>query len=77
MSTLHIEFAVSCETNFGEQVCICGGSPLFGNWAPQKGLFLATDPKRYPLWTNITPVSLRYFRGDLGRESRSSSSCAC
>lgn len=57
MATFGIEFAVTCETSFGEKACICGNLPALGQWNPTQGVILVTEKNSYPVWT--TPTSLR------------------
>lgn len=59
MTSLSLEFAATCETNFGEKVCICGNLSQLGGWNPAFGLLLETDDKSYPLWVTPTPVTVR------------------
>ena len=54
-----LEFAVTCETNFGEKVCVVGNLSQLGSWKPAFGLLLETDRKSYPLWTTTVPVPIK------------------
>jgi hypothetical protein len=40
MATFSLEFAVTCETNFGEKVCVCGNLSPLGGWNPAFALML-------------------------------------
>jgi hypothetical protein len=40
MATFSLEFAVTCETNFGEKVCVCGNLSSLGGWNPAFALML-------------------------------------
>lgn len=59
MTSFNIEFAVHCETKFGERVCICGNLPELGNWNPTYGVILETDPQKYPFWTSQLPLRIK------------------
>lgn len=76
MSSFSLEFAVTCETNFGEKVCICGNLSPLGTWNPAFGLILETDTKSYPLWTTPAPVTIKYPPPHPGKAHRSSSNSA-
>jgi hypothetical protein len=76
MATFGLEFNVTCETSFGERACICGNLPVLGQWNPAQGVILETDQKRYPVWSTVTPISIRYLDVKLGKGFRFSSSFA-
>ncbi len=58
---ISLEFYVICETNFGEQVRICGNSIETGNWNPLNGHKLVTDESIYPRWKSYVPLIIRYL----------------
>lgn len=76
MATFGIEFAVTCETSFGEKACICGNLPALGQWNPTQGVILVTEKNSYPVWTTPTSLRIRYRVCEVEMISRSSLSYA-
>merc|ERR1712151_227399 len=38
------------ETELGQQMLLCGSAAELGNWDPDRGIVLTTDPASYPTW---------------------------
>ena len=45
-----MSFRVTVNTNFGEEVVLCGSLPALGSWNPAEGLRMATNKDLYPDW---------------------------
>ncbi len=45
---MHIQVQVN--TNYGEEVYLCGDHPSVGQWIPSKGLKMYTSNTVYPQW---------------------------
>jgi hypothetical protein len=55
-----LAFRVTVNTNFGEEVFLCGSAEVLGEWVPQKGLRLATNKELYPDWIGKVDCPVRY-----------------
>jgi len=45
-----VSFQVQVNTNYGEEVWLCGSDPSIGAWVPAKGIKLSTSKHVYPQW---------------------------
>jgi hypothetical protein len=69
---VHVEFTLlSAETDYGQQIVLCGSAAELGNWSPEQGIILTTDATSYPMWRcSVTfasdslnePVYYKYIR---------------
>uniref|UniRef100_A0A7S4JTC4 CBM20 domain-containing protein n=1 Tax=Guillardia theta TaxID=55529 RepID=A0A7S4JTC4_GUITH len=46
-----VTFQVTVNTNYGEEVFVCGSDPALGSWIPSMGIQLTTTKDTYPTWT--------------------------
>jgi hypothetical protein len=56
-----VTFRVYAETRPGECIFLCGDTWGLGNFTPNKGVELFTDPDSYPVWSTKQPVILSAF----------------
>ena len=53
-----VTLQVTVNTNYGEEVYICGSDPAIGNWLPADGVKLSTSAEIYPDWFVTLPLPL-------------------
>jgi rubrerythrin len=53
-------FSAKADTELGEELYICGSSPLLGDWNPSGALKLHTDNDSYPWWTAVVILPSQY-----------------
>jgi hypothetical protein len=53
-----VTYQVQVNTNYGEEVWVCGSDKALGNWLPTKGIKMKTTVDAYPLWSGqvLLPV---------------------
>jgi len=49
-STASVSFQIQVETQFGDEVYICGSCPELGSWVPAFSKKLMTNKEIYPIW---------------------------
>ncbi|CAM9203227.1 unnamed protein product [Heterosigma akashiwo] len=47
-----IQFKVTAEVSYGDEIVVCGGCAALGNFIPKYGIRLTTTPTEYPVWTS-------------------------
>jgi hypothetical protein len=56
---------ITCETQVGDTVCLCGDDAVLGSWDTSKAMALQTDTASYPVWSGEIPVqkggSFKFF----------------
>eukprot|EP00960_Hanusia_phi_P004992 144053-Hanusia_phi.AAC.8 len=52
-----VTFQVTVNTNYGEEVFVCGSDPAIGSWIPSMGIQLTTTKDTYPTWTGRAGLS--------------------
>jgi len=55
--TSTVTFQVQVNTNYGEEVWVCGSDAALGEWIPTKGVMLKTTKDSYPLWVARVQVT--------------------
>lgn len=64
-----VSFQIQVNTNYGEEVFVCGGHEKLGNWIPANSLKLSTSSNVYPQWVGRLILD-QALPGDVARSKR-------
>ena len=56
----YVNFEVTCETAWGEEVHISGDSASLGEFSLSKSVEMVTNPNIYPIWKSKNPILISH-----------------